>query len=420
MGKQLSSKLLWLGYFFILTGTLVPLLLTYILPQRSALASEEIANFVDVFETALKRQEDEMMKGNETVVGTDYRLSFSLLVSDKNQGIDLTYWEIEEAIQRHFSRFMRALTQVTAINFEYDSQVLYYATIGEEPIGGAKDGSPKFSVDVEQLKRFHSLNAFEPGSVLSNDLQKNLHFMVYLTQTGDQYILRGAPVLENTAGAVEEQILENVYIPDYGGVVLLSSDPKNIQRFAAGQHQEESRVMVLESDSLGPAFEVFGTHLLKLLGIAHFFEDHSPVGGYDTGILDEEDKRRALAAFFVSRYSHKALANLRSVLELVHSMPHINIPEQVGSLCSQAIQELGKIQIDRIHQPVTEQQLLEDVKRSKAAFRMTETALFNNELVPQLYFGTVQLLATLAPLLAPVSLPLVLNLITELRRLRKN
>ena len=53
------------------------------------------------------------------------------------------------------------------------------------------------------------------------------------------------------------------------------------------------------------------------------------------------------------------------------------------------------------------------MEKGRQAVELSQQALYNYELVPQLYFGTDQLLATLAPLLFPIALPVLLNVFRE-------
>mmetsp|Transcript_7922 Transcript_7922/g.12936 ORF Transcript_7922/g.12936 Transcript_7922/m.12936 type:complete len:122 (-) Transcript_7922:1443-1808(-) len=91
-------------------------------------------------------------------------------------------------------------------------------------------------------------------------------------------------------------------------------------------------------------------------------------------------------------------------------MPQIEIQQDVAEKTSQALSFLEQ------SVSLAQENTYESLRYARAAWDASEAAYFDPTLVGQLYFGLEQELAVYTPLIAPVMIPLVLGLLTELRR----
>ncbi|ATY64878.1 GPI transamidase component PIG-S, putative [Cordyceps militaris CM01] len=280
-----------------------------------------------------------------------YHLTFSLFT---DRGLP-NAWDIEAALEEYIRPLLEVLKPIH--NFTVDTQVQLYATPG-----GAQQAEV---LTKEALSSF--INAAEwPLSPFIGGAP-TVNFLLYV---GNQTIQLDGDDSTNTA--------QSWMIPQWGTVYLLPLP------------RADAHVSLA---TLKQPMLTFGGHLLSLLG--------TPVSGSLPVRLSSLTRIRSTDLLL------RASSSLGSLARLTEKLPSIAIPQSVADgvettlrHLEQACANLGGVQ-GLTHARIAEQEV--------------ERAFFEKSMVGQLYFPDEHKIAVYLPLLGPISVPLVMGLISELK-----
>ncbi|TQV98429.1 hypothetical protein V2A60_007829 [Cordyceps javanica] len=260
-------------------------------------------------------------------------------------------WDIERALEEYIKPVLEVLKPIH--NFTIDTQVQLYATPGDQSEVLSKESLSSF------------INAAEWPLSPSIGGAPTVNFLLYV---GNQTIrLDDGP-----------ETSQSWMIPQWGTVYLLPL-PKTEAHVSAA--------------TLKQPMLTFGGHLLSLLG--------TPVSGSLPVRLSSLTRIRSTDLLL------RASSSLGSLARLTEKLPSIAIPQSVADgiettihHLEQACANLGGIQ-GLTHARIAEQEV--------------ERAFFEKSMVGQLYFPDEHKIAVYLPLLGPISVPLVMGLIAELK-----
>ena len=187
-------------------------------------------------------------------------------------------------------------------------------------------------------------------------------------------------------------------IPQWGGVVILNP----VIRSQDGSLTVPDH---LDAAAMAAAFTVFRSQLLSLLGLPG--DANTPLSLRLQSLL-----RIQTTSLFLS-----ASSTLGSLARLTQSLPSIPIPLSVSRSVDSTISHLAET-----CKALEHGEFETALQHAREAEKEVEQAFFEKSMVGQVYFPDEHKVAVYLPLLGPVSFPLVLGLIKEIknfvRRLR--
>lgn len=260
-------------------------------------------------------------------------------------------WDIEGALDEYIMPMLEVLKPIH--NFTIDTQVQLYATPGDQ--------SEVLNKDI--LSSF--INAAEWPLSPSIGGAPTVNFLLYV---GNQTIrLDGEP-----------DMAQSWMIPQWGTVYLLSL-PKTEAHVSAA--------------TLKQPMLTFGGHLLSLLG--------TPVTGSLPLRLSSLTRIRSTDLLL------RASSSLGSLARLTEKLPSIAIPRSVADGVAKTLHHL--------EQACADLGGVGGLTHARIAEQEVERAFFEKSMVGQLYFPDEHKIAVYLPLLGPISVPLIMGLITELK-----
>ncbi|KAM3514193.1 hypothetical protein MY11210_002184 [Beauveria gryllotalpidicola] len=260
-------------------------------------------------------------------------------------------WDIEGALEEYIKPMLEVLKPIH--NFTIDTQVQLYATPGDQSEVLRKESLSSF------------INAAEWPLSPSIGGAPTVNFLLYV---GNQTIR-----LDDGADTSQSWM-----IPQWGSVYLLPL-PKN-----------EAHVSLA---TLKQPMLTFGGHLLSLLG--------APVSGSLPLRLSSLTRIRSTDLLL------RASSSLGSLARLTEKLPSIAIPQSVADGVETTLHHLA--------QACANLGGVEGLTHARIAEQEVERAFFEKSMVGQLYFPDEHKIAVYLPLLGPISVPLVMGLIAELK-----
>lgn len=260
-------------------------------------------------------------------------------------------WDIESALDQYMKPILDVLRPIH--NFTIDTQVQLYATPGEQAQVLNKDNLASF------------INAAEWPLSPSIGGAPTVNFVVYV---GNQTIS-----LES-----DSETSQSWLIPQWGTVYLLSL-PKTDEPLSAS--------------ALKQPMLTFGSHLLSLLG--------TPKSGSLPMRLSSLTRIRSTDLLL------RASSSLGSLARLTLKMPSIAVPRSVADGVTKSLYHLERACAGLGG--------LDGLMHSRIAEEEVERAFFEKSMVGQLYFPDEHKIAVYLPLLGPISVPLIMGLITEIK-----
>lgn len=260
-------------------------------------------------------------------------------------------WDIESAVEDYMKPMLDLLRPIH--NFTIDTQVQLYATPGVQSSVLNKDNLASF------------INAAEWPLSPSIGGAPTVNFIIYV---GNQTISLDA----------ESETSQSWMIPQWGTVYLLPLS------------STESHVSAAQ---LKDPVLTFGGHLLQLLGTPQ------------TGSLPL--RLSALTRIRSTDLLLRASSSLGSLARLSSALPDISIPHRVADGVASSMHHLEQACANLGGQ--------DGLRHSRIAEEEAERAFFEKSMVGQLYFPDEHKIAVYLPLLGPVSVPLVMGLISELK-----
>ncbi|CAH0023908.1 unnamed protein product [Clonostachys rhizophaga] len=283
-----------------------------------------------------------------------YAPTYHLTFSLFTDGPAPTTWDIDTAINEYMKPLLDVLRPIH--NFTIDTQVQLYATPGVQSQTLTKDDLASF------------INAAEWPLSPSIGGAPTINFLTFI---GNQTI--GFPDSEG-------QTSQSWMIPQWGTVYLLSQPDTNSH---------------VTKDALRQPMLTFGGHLLTLLG--------TPQSGSLPLRLSSLSRIRSADLLL------RASDTLGSLARLSRSLPSIAIPRNVADGVAKSIRHL--------EEACASLGSSEALYHARIAEEEAERAFFEKSMVGQLYFPDEHKIAVYLPLLGPVTVPLVMGAIKEIKRL---
>ncbi|OAA73671.1 Phosphatidylinositol-glycan biosynthesis class S protein [Cordyceps fumosorosea ARSEF 2679] len=283
-----------------------------------------------------------------------YHLTFSLFTDRALPNA----WDVDRALDEHIRPMLAALAPIH--NFTIDTQVQLYATPGDQ----------SEVLSREALSSF--INAAEWPLSPSIGGAPTVNFVLYV---GNQTIRLDEDAEADAAGGSTSQ---SWTIPQWGSVYLLALPSTEAHVSAA---------------TLRRPMLTFGGHLLSLLG--------TPSSGSLPLRLSSLTRIRSTDLLL------RASSSLGSLARLTGKLPSIAIPQSVADGVETTLRHLERACADLGG--------AEGLAHARVAEREAERAFFEKSMVGQLYFPDEHKIAVYLPLLGPISVPLVMGLVAEVK-----
>ena len=120
-------------------------------------------------------------------------------------------------------------------------------------------------------------------------------------------------------------------------------------------------------------------------------------------------------------YRHLQIARqtLNSIVDLVNDMSHMSVLERIGQNVELSLRACQKAYASISIASYQEVNITDILYAARQAAAFSDLAYYDPTMVPQLYFPSEHLYAVYVPFLLPVLLPLIKNLVSEIKRFRK-
>ncbi|KAG8874275.1 GPI transamidase component [Tulasnella sp. 331] len=361
-------------------------------PKGSASQANELAQLI---EGLLVPSSADAYKLRVVQYAPRYRLAFSLLNEDASAGGGIMGWDVERAIERYLQPTLHQLGVLH--NFTIESQVQFHAPLAFDPesLVSPKEG---YVVDEDQMKIFVNSAEWTLASGTSND--RVLHFIIFVPAATHRPLRVVSPGggLSRTNAFV---------IPQWGSIIV--HNPKTVVDGATPQSY-------LGASSLADHFALFDTQLRALLGVQPLSAGVVSVPSPHTMGPISQWQMDALLRHRVIENVHGSIDTVNSIVKLVDRIEGMPVGDSVKSDVECTLNALEEVQeISR-----TGGSLAAMLQASAKASVHSSKAFFNPDMVAMLYFPAEHKYAVYAPLFAPVTIPLVITAIQELRSWLKN
>ncbi|ORZ05341.1 phosphatidylinositol-glycan biosynthesis class S protein, partial [Lobosporangium transversale] len=323
-----------------------------------------------------------------------YQLTFSLFSGDASNGV--REWKIQEAINAFFAPFLKSMSVIST--FTVESQVQHYASLTFVPQFDADRKEHYLTPDT--LPNF--INAAEWSLASTVSSLPPLNFLAYVPKPSE------SPLVIRSESSGSRSLTNSFLIPRWGGITILNREHGNTS----------STPHVITVQELEPPMKIFLTQLRDLMGVSDlsFSKASFPIvfhktvnGALTTWELDSLLRRRTAENLVDS------LATIASLARLVMDTPNMVVLDHIQKDVINALKD-----VERSCQRLSEQDYLEAISASRDALVKSETAFFDPTMVSMLYFPDEHKYAIYMPLFVPISVPLVMAVLRELKRWKEN
>ncbi|KAF8591320.1 hypothetical protein K439DRAFT_1611324 [Ramaria rubella] len=330
---------------------------------------------------------------------SNFRLSFSLLNEDASAGDAVLGWDLEAAIDNYI---YPVLSQLEVLhNFTIESQVQFHAPLAFDPPKSISSVNEcHYLLREEDLKIFVNSADWTLASSVSND--PVLHFILFVPSAS-----RRPLVVQTPAGKRSDSFV----VPQWGSIVIL--DPSTLNK--KDEYLQEGGIHLSTTDLAGP-FNAFRSQLLTLLGVPSLPPSISypqPSSALNKSNLLSEWQLDALLrkrALENTRDSKEALSSIVKLVDQIENMP---VGQDVKGDVHGALDAIDQVYSTAFDSP---QWALQHSARANA---LSSRAFFNPGMLALLYFPAEHKYAVYIPLFAPVSVPLVVAVLREIKRWRQ-
>ncbi|KAG0035105.1 hypothetical protein BGZ81_000659 [Podila clonocystis] len=324
-----------------------------------------------------------------------YQLTFSLFSGDASNGV--RGWKMQEAISAYMTPFVRSMSTISKFNIE--SQVQHYASLTFEPkLDPVKN---EHYLTPDSLSNF--INAAEWSLASTVSSFPPLNFLVYVPKSNDSpLVIKQGPEHTSTT--------DSFLIPRWGGITIL-----NRSNYSA----DSDTISVKELEQV---MGVFLTQLRDLLGVPDLptsskaaakipihFQRHRNAAVPTTWELDYLQRLRWAENLVDS------LSTLTSLARLVVDTPNMVVLDHIQKDVVEALKD-----IEDSCALMTKQEYTAALARSRDGLVKAETAFFDPTMVSMLYFPDEHKYAIYMPLFVPISVPLVMALLRELKKAKES
>ncbi|KAF9336239.1 hypothetical protein BG006_009297 [Podila minutissima] len=324
-----------------------------------------------------------------------YQLTFSLFSGDASNGV--RGWKVQEAISAYMTPFLRSMSTIS--KFSIESQVQHYASLTFEPKLDLVKNEHYLTPD--SLSNF--INAAEWSLASTVSSFPSLNFLVYVPKSNDSpLVIKQGPEHTSTT--------DSFLIPRWGGITILNRSNSSV---------DANTISVKELEQV---MDVFLTQLRELLGVPDLsvsskaaakipiqFQRHSNAAVPTTWELDYLQRLRWAENLVDS------LSTLTSLARLVADTPNMVVLDHIQKDVVEALKD-----IEESCGLMAKQEYTAALARSRDGLVKAETAFFDPTMVSMLYFPDEHKYAIYMPLFVPISVPLVMALLRELKKVKES
>ncbi|KAG0278990.1 GPI transamidase component [Linnemannia exigua] len=326
-----------------------------------------------------------------------YQLTFSLFSGDASNGV--REWKMQEAINAYLAPFINTMSMVS--KFTIESQIQHYASLTFTP--QLENGSQEHFLTPDSLPNF--INAAEWSLASTVSSLPSLNFLTYVPKPSE------SPLVIKTTQSAPKSSTNSFLIPRWGGVAILNREAERTK--GTQEHPELITIQELE-----PVMRVFLAQLRDLLGVTDLSTSSSPSfpivfhkslsEAPTTWELDSLLRRRSAENLVDS------LATISSLARLVRNTPNMVVLDHIQKDVTEALRDIA-----RSCEHLSRQEYVEALAASRDGLVKSETAFFDPTMVSMLYFPDEHKYAIYMPLFVPISVPLLMSLLRELKRLKE-
>lgn len=287
----------------------------------------------------------------------------------------------------------------TISKFNIESQVQHYASLTFEPKLDLVKNEHYLTPD--SLSNF--INAAEWSLASTVSSFPSLNFLVYVPKSSDSpLVIKQGPEHTSTT--------DSFLIPRWGGITILNRSNSSV---------DAETISVKELEQV---MDVFLTQLRDLLGVPDLsisskaaakipiqFQRHSNAAVPTTWELDFLQRLRWAENLVDS------LSTLTSLARLVADTPNMVVLDHIQKDVVEALKD-----IEESCGLMAKQEYTAALARSRDGLVKAETAFFDPTMVSMLYFPDEHKYAIYMPLFVPISVPLVMALLRELKKVKES
>ncbi|KAL0075090.1 phosphatidylinositol-glycan biosynthesis class S protein [Phycomyces blakesleeanus] len=324
-----------------------------------------------------------------------YQVTFSLMNNDP-RGISVD-WNIRDSMKTYVYPFLDQLSMISNFTMQH------YASLSMKPQFKNRADKPSYYYfNPEHLPHFVNSAEWNLASTISSYPTINL---ILYVPSPEETPLR-------IHDSKEQPLLTNAFlIPRWGGVVI-----KNPSKKALAEKQ-----LNFTKKDLQPIMKIFVAQLRSLMGIpninsmadkmpstvnATFMS--SPITGITTLEKDQLIRHRTVENMV------NAIATLHSLQQLVTEIPKMVVLDHIALQVQQSLNAL-QLACDVLSQG----KYTPALQYSIEAIELSEKAFFDPTMVSMLYFPDEHKYAIYMPLFVPISVPLVMALLKEVKNISK-
>ncbi|KAF2716446.1 hypothetical protein K431DRAFT_235364 [Polychaeton citri CBS 116435] len=297
-----------------------------------------------------------------------YHLTFSMFVASATP----SSWEVEEAFEQYLAPLLQPLLSTS--RFTVDTQVQLYAAFSPSIAGPLLDETDStWKLQQSDLSGF--INAAEWPLSPSIGSGPTINLVLYV------------PSEEQTPMVIAQTKGTSWIIPQWGGVQIFNYNDKY-------KHS-------LSKDDLRGIMLTFGDQLTSLLGL--------PSQPASLSMRISSLTRERTTSLMLS-----ASSTLGALSRLTLKLTSIAIPETVAKSVDETI-----IRLEQSCQNLRKGNFQVALEHARIAEEEAEKAFFEPSMVGQVYFPEEHKVAVYVPLLGPMSVPLLMTALKELKALRK-
>jgi phosphatidylinositol glycan class S len=303
-------------------------------------------------------------------------------------------WELGDAVERYLKPFLNEIKYVS--NFTVDSQIQHYATLTMKPKLQNSENASYYYLSPDSLPHFINSAEWNLASAVSS--YPTINFIVYVPSISE------TPLRINNSK--DEPIESNAFlIPRWGGIII-SNPPL----------ASENLTHHFSTNDLLPMMEIFISQLRGLLGVTNLQKEvgkgvyFTPalIRGITTLELDMLVRQRAVENVV------DAVGTISSLAKLVDEIPNMVVLDHIQAEIYQALSSLQQSCL-ALRSGVYSAALDHSIRAIKRA----EQAFFDPTMVSMLYFPDEHKYAIYMPLFVPISVPLVMVVMKEVRAVRE-
>ncbi|KAI8602010.1 phosphatidylinositol-glycan biosynthesis class S protein [Dissophora ornata] len=318
-----------------------------------------------------------------------YQLTFSLFSGDASNGV--REWKMQEAINAYLAPFLKSMSTVS--KFIVESQVQHYASLTFKPSLDANLN--EYYLTPDSLPNF--INAAEWSLASTVSSLPSLNFLTYIPKPGE------SPLVIKSGPSAPRSSTNSFLIPRWGGITILNRD-----------NRTSISPQVITVQELEPVMRIFLMQLRDLMGLADLSATKTPFPITFHKTLNDAPTAWELDNLVRRRTAENlvdSLATLTSLSRLVSDTPNMVVLDHIQKDVVDALRD-----VERSCQRLSEQGYIEALTASRDALVKSETAFFDPTMVSMLYFPDEHKYAIYMPLFVPISVPLLMTVLKELKR----